>query len=119
MKERRGENTGDLLAWLEAWARIHGEDESNANPLVRLETISSGWSVTISLTKTKLEDQEFEEVEINRSPDDWIACWVDGGLEARDLEWQGRGGPSNLVELMTVFRSWASNVAPSDPAADA
>lgn len=84
---------------------------TTANPWVQIETNDPGWTITISLTDTAMQDIDFEEVEIDRSDTNWIHCWIDGGAEIRYLEWQGRGGSENLYELLTVFRSWVENHA--------
>ena len=79
---------------------------TTANPWVQIETNDPGWSATISLTGTAMQEIDFEGVEIDRSATDWIHCWVDGDAASRYLEWQGRGGSGNLFEILGVFRSW-------------
>ena len=97
------------LTWIQAWVQreFARADGRTANPWVQIETLDPGWSVTISLTGTTLVDVEFSEVEIVRSESNWVRCWVDGGVRANDLEWQGRGGAGNLVELLELFRRWS------------
>ena len=56
-----------------------------------------------------MESAEFDYVDIERS-DDWVNCWIDGGVETRTLEWQGRGGDRNLVEMLDRFRAWVESV---------
>lgn len=100
---------GDHLEWLESWvSREFGEGPvPTANAWVQIETLDPGWSATISLTDTSMQEIAFEEVEVERSESDWLHCWIDGGVESSDLEWQGRGGSSNLVEIIGSFRAWA------------
>jgi hypothetical protein len=98
----------DNVSWLQAWVRREfGEGlVETANPWVQIETLDPGWLATISLTDTAMQDVDFEEIEINRTESDWIHCWIDGGAGSHDLEWQGRGGGNNLVEIIRRFRSW-------------
>jgi hypothetical protein len=107
----------DRLHWLQEWVRREfGEGPvRTANPWVQIETLDAGWATIISLTDTTMELVEFEEIEALRSDRDWIHCWVDGGTQGRDLEWQGRGGSGNLEEIVGVFRSWVERSAAREP----
>jgi hypothetical protein len=98
----------DHLQWLQEWVRREfGEGPvPTANPWVQIQTLDPGWSATISLTDTAMQDVHFEDIEIGRTESDWVHCWIDGGIESRYLEWQGRGGSSNLEEILALFRSW-------------
>jgi hypothetical protein len=111
----------EIAAWFASWVqREFGEGpHPTANPWVQIETLDPGWGITISLTGTSLQEAGLQQVsagdlEIERSETDWIHVWVDGGLRDNYLEWQGRGGSSNLVELLRLFRDWADahTVAP-------
>lgn len=103
--------TGDELTWLQEWVcREFGDGPvPTANPWLSIETLDPGWAVTISLTGTAMQGVEFADVEFERAEEDWLHCWVDGGVETRDLEWQGRGGTANLREMLGLFRSWVEN----------
>jgi hypothetical protein len=98
----------DDLAWFQTWvSRAFGDaDVTTANPWVQIETNDPGWAATISLTGTAMENVDFRDVEVIRSEADWVRCWIDGGVSSRDLEWQGRCGTTNLVEMVGMFRSW-------------
>jgi hypothetical protein len=98
----------DDLSWLQTWvSREFGDaDVTTVNPWVQLETNDPGWAATISLTGTAMENVDFREVELIRSEADWFHCWIDGGVSSSDLEWQGRCGGSNLVEMVGLFQSW-------------
>src|SRR3954452_19631011 len=102
------------IDWLQEWVRREfGEGPvKTANPWALIETLDPGWLATISLTDTTMQDVDFEEIEIHRTESDWIHCWIDGGAEDRYLEWQGRGGSSNLVEIVGLFRSWVESHDP-------
>jgi len=104
----------DNVSWLQEWVlREFGEGPvKTANPWVQIETLDPGWSATISLTDTVMQDADFEEIEINRTESDWIHCWIDGGAGSHDFEWQGRGGSTNLGEIVRLFRSWVETHDP-------
>jgi hypothetical protein len=69
---------------------------------VSIENIDNpGWKVTVQLTDTGLQDVQFQALSIERSAMDWIHCAV------TDMNFQGRGGPHNLVEILGVFLDWA------------
>jgi hypothetical protein len=101
-----------FVAWLQDWAREEFGDSrtggSTANRWVEIQTLEPGWAVTVSLTGTSLQEagiraSEADDVEIIRGEHNW----VDGGTQGRDLEWQGRGGATNLPEILSLFRQWA------------
>src|SRR4051812_26729082 len=101
---REMSDPSEQLHWLQEWVRREfGEGPvPTANGWVQIETLEPGWSATISLTATAMQNVHFNEVEIDRTERDWIHCWIDGGVESRDLEWQGRGGSSNLAEILVL-----------------
>jgi hypothetical protein len=103
----------DHLQWLQEWViREFGEGPlPTANPWVQIESLDPGWSATISLTDTSMQDVGFAEIEVDRSDIDWLHCWIDGGVESRYLEWQGRGGSANLVDIVRTFREWVESHA--------
>jgi hypothetical protein len=105
-----------FASWLSTWVRDElGEGPpTTANRWAQIETLEPGWAVTISLTGTSLQDAglkeaQAEEIEIQRGEDDWVHCWIDGGIRGNDLEWQGRGGAVNLDELLGLFRDWVES----------
>jgi hypothetical protein len=75
---------------------------------VKIETLDNpGWSVTIDLEDTHLEDKFFKEVSYGVGeesvPDDnnWVLCRV------VDKSFQGRGGPDKLEEIIHNFLKWS------------
>jgi hypothetical protein len=57
--------------------------------------------VDIDLSETPLEGKPFTPLILDRTEDDWVNCQVDTG------KFKGRGGPSNLREIMRIFCEWA------------
>ena len=92
----------DVLLWLEQWygSQTNGEWEHECG--IRISTLDNpGWRVKIDLKDTELDGARLDRVVVERTDDDWIQCWTDG------TTFNGAGGPSNLVELLNRFRSFA------------
>ena len=98
------ENSDSLLEWLQDFylSACDGDWEDGVG--YTIATLDNpGWSIDFDLENTALEDRPFKPVRIERSEHDWVQCRVDPKL------FQGRGGPKNLTELLTIFRDWATS----------
>jgi len=94
----------DLLIWLQNWyaSQCNGEWEHSYG--IHIGTLDNpGWTIDINLRETELENKFMNEIEIERSDDDWIDCFI------RDKHFKGNGGPHNLIELLTIFKDWATH----------
>jgi hypothetical protein len=92
------------LRALEAWyaAQCDGDWEHSFG--ITIETLDNpGWAVRIDLADTPLAGRPFEQVRIDRSPDDWLRCSVEAEV------FKGAGGPGNLHEIVDVFDRWAKS----------
>jgi hypothetical protein len=75
---------------------------------VKMKTLDNpGWTLQVDIMETQLAHKEFKPVEIDRTPDDWIACRVEDGV------FKAAGGPRNLPEMISVFLEWATLAARS------
>ncbi len=87
----------DLCKWYAA--QCDGDWEHSYG--IRISTLDNpGWSVTVDLRGTALEDRPFDVVNVERGERDWMYCWVEEG------RFEGRGGPHNLADILEVFRTW-------------
>lgn len=69
---------------------------------IRISTLDNpGWSVFISLTDTKVQDNAFDSIENYRSDEDWTFCKVE------ENTFKGYGGVANLEEILSIFLDWA------------
>jgi hypothetical protein len=94
----------DDFVWLQKWYQSHCNGDWEHDSRIHIGTIDNpGWSLTINLQNTELEGKKFQEIEINRSENDWLFCTVKGSL------FEGRCGSDNLNEVLQSFRSWAEN----------
>ena len=63
-------------------------------------------SVSVTVDNPRLLDDvvanlsKFAEVNIERTPEDWLRCWVE-----KDV-FQGPGGKLNLIGMIGIFKSW-------------
>jgi hypothetical protein len=58
--------------------------------------------VKIPLNGTDLEERPFDRLEVERSEDDWLHAWIEGG------RWNAACGPLNLSEALGTFLAWSS-----------
>lgn len=98
-------SSNNLLSWLEDFYSNHCNGDWEHQYGLQIETIDNpGWSVTIDLVETRFEHRLFNRVEINRTEQDWIACWsIDG-------HWEGMGGSKNLQEILGIFKEWVEDL---------
>jgi hypothetical protein len=108
MIERDDKDDG-LLSWLQRWyaSQVNGEWEHVYG--VSISTLDNpGWRLKIDLKDTELERGRFERVELERTEDDWVRCWIKGDL------FEGACGPKNLVELLSHFRAFVQPHKPDE-----
>ncbi|MGW5969527.1 Imm53 family immunity protein [Streptomyces sp. NPDC055186] len=65
-----------------------------------------GWTVSIDLAETDLEEREYPHQETNRTTQDWLWAWT------AEKTFHAACGPGNLTEALTLFRTWAATIAP-------
>jgi hypothetical protein len=74
---------------------------------VEISTLDNpGWQVKIDLRGTRLDVVDGPRVEVTRSESDWVTCRVVDG------QYQGFGGPTNLLEILEHFREFLGMQAP-------
>ena len=66
-----------------------------------------GWSLNIALTGTELESQTFEPIQRLEHETEWVFC------QRTETQFQGRGGPLMLDELISIFLRWAESSSPA------
>jgi hypothetical protein len=91
-----------LLSDLQAWYAAQCDDNWEHDYGVIVGTLDNpGWSLTIDLIGTLLEDKEFAVIGRKESDDKWIECHVE------DKKFIGYAGAHQLEELISTFLSWA------------
>ena len=89
-----------LIEQIQAWysAQCNGDWEHQYG--VSIETIDNpGWSVTVDLLGTNLEDVRFQTYRDDKGEEDWILCEVGGG------KFVGTGDSGKLQTILEVFVS--------------
>ena len=68
---------------------------------IKIDTIDNpGWSLLVDLNGTQLEKEKFKKVRIDITEDNWVHCWIE------EEQFQGAGGPENLIDIIKIFISW-------------
>lgn len=92
----------DQLLWLSSWFATHCDGDWEHSYGIKFETTDNpGWAAEIDLCDAGLEDHNFLTIEIERSENDWLKCWLDG------TKFRIVCGPKNLFEAVLAFRHWA------------
>lgn len=61
-----------------------------------------GWSISVDLEDTELEDVPFAELRKNMDDDlDWLIC------TKQSTKFSGDGGPRQLERIISIFLDWA------------
>lgn len=94
------DNTDPLLALEDWYASVCNGDWEHIYG-VKIGTLDNpGWAVDIDLSETSLAGAQLDRVEVDRTDDDWLQYWVEGGV------FKGRGGVRNLSEILRCFAQW-------------
>jgi len=94
-------NKLDAILWLQKWyySNCDGDWEHDRN--IVITTIDNpGWSVTIKLEGTTLENDQSIEYYIDNTELDWYDCRL------KDNIFMGDGGPNNLLDIISIFKQW-------------
>lgn len=92
----------DDFLWLQKWYLAHCNGDWEHESRIHIGTIDNpGWSISVNLLDTELENKQFEKIHMERSEHNWIFCAV------RDGKFEGACGPMNLPEVFKIFRGWA------------
>lgn len=96
------------LARLEAWYLSQCDGDWEHSNGIKISTLDNpGWTVTVDLEDTELEDAPFVEVkrnEVGQNYDDeqeWLWC------SKVDKKFDGCGGPKQLEAIIEIFLAWA------------
>ena len=92
------------LEWLSHWFKKHCNGNWEASHKIEIDTLDNpGWFLTVDIKNTDLENKPFEKINIDRSAHDWLCCFTEEG------KFMGPCGPSNLPEVLQIFRNWVES----------
>lgn len=109
-------NNESNFGWLQYWyfANCDGDWEHGFG--IEISTLDNpGWSISINLKDTDVENQVFDPVKVDRSEDDWFYCRVEIDQKKQTKIFYGACGPENLDELIGVFRAWVGDQITAQP----
>ena len=94
-----------LLKWMQDWYGQHCDgDWEHAEHFIIQSTDDPGWLVSINLEETECEGKEFHSINIKNDKEDRYQCFLD------KKKFIGKGGPKNLIEILTTFKSWVQKL---------
>ncbi|HVX91265.1 MAG TPA: immunity 53 family protein [Candidatus Paceibacterota bacterium] len=92
---------------LQEWYRSQCDGDWEHGYGVKITTLDNpGWSVSIDLVGTAVEEKNFEPVlygvgkDAVEGSDEWLSCRVE------EKTFEGRGGPQKLEEILELFLQW-------------
>ena len=95
----------DVLADVQRWYNAQCDGDWEHSFGLSIQTLDNpGWSVTIDLTDTLLENQPFEPISLDDERGAWLTCCVGGSA------FRGMGDPSQLSRILEVFLNWAKTI---------
>jgi immunity protein 53 of polymorphic toxin system len=90
----------ELIERIQAWYAAQCDGDWEHHYGVSIETLDNpGWSVTVDLSGTTLENIRFQAYQENKGEKDWIFCEVVGN------KFVGRGDPGKLQTILEIFVS--------------
>jgi hypothetical protein len=105
----------NALREIQDWYRSECDGEWEHGYGVKINTLDNpGWSVTIHLDGTAVEERKFASVSYGLGKDaidgsdEWLYCRVE------EKKFEGRGGPHKLEEILEIFLRWTKQ--PNHPA---
>jgi hypothetical protein len=96
----------DVFVELQKWYENQCDGDWEHQYGIEIGTLDNpGWSVSIDLTDTDLEEKEFQKISNVEPERDWILCRIEEG------KFRGDGGPQMLEEIIKVFLDWMKAVS--------
>ena len=94
----------DLLEWLQEWYKSNCDGDWEHYYGVKIDTLDNpGWSITINLNDTLLENKKFETLQVYKSDNDWIYCSL------KENSFRGGGDSNKLKEIIKIFKKWVES----------
>jgi hypothetical protein len=90
--------------WLLNWHQSQCDGDWEHSAGIHIDTIDNpGWSISINLEGTELEQKKFQKIKIDNSETDWLRCFIE------DHSFKGCCGSLNFLEVLHIFRNWAED----------
>lgn len=87
--------------WLESWYRQQCDGDWEHQYGIRISTLDNpGWALDIDLGETECAGKKVLKKLVERNEENWVFVEVENDI------FRARGGPTNLSELIGLFRSF-------------
>ena len=94
----------DLLIWLQDWYKSMCDGDWEHVFGVKIDTLDNpGWTVSVNIADTSLENKPFNDIHNYVSDDDWMHCTV------KDGKFCGDGDSGKLIHMLEIFRKLANS----------
>lgn len=94
----------ETLTWIQDWFKEQCDGYWEHSYSIKIETLDNpGWSITINLEGTSLENTEIEYQLFEKAEDDWY------GFKSKNNLFEAVGDPNKLQILLEKFREIATN----------
>ncbi len=91
----------ELILWLQRWYHTNCDGDWEHNQNIIITTIDNpGWSVTINLEETSLENKPFDHIFVEKDDLDWFCCRIEQNRFLGDC------GVFNLLDVIAVFKNF-------------
>jgi Immunity protein 53 len=88
----------ELVEQIQAWYAAQCDGDWEHQYGMSIETLDNpGWSVTVDLSGTSLENIRFQTHQENKGEEDWIFC------EANGNKFVGKGDAGKLQTILEIF----------------
>lgn len=109
----------DVIAQLTKWYSNQCDGDWEHEFGIKISTLDNpGWWVCVDVGEVSTLSLPFEDVEVERSPSDWVHCkqkigTVFGSPDTAYAHLAGFCGPRNLDELLRLMLEYVQQVRPS------
>jgi immunity protein 53 of polymorphic toxin system len=95
----------NTLEWLQNWYLSQCDSDWEHEYGVKIETLDNpGWSISIDLVGTQLENKLFTPINHQKDEQNWLQCSVVNN------QFKGAGSALNLIKIVDIFRQWAEQI---------
>ena len=91
------------LQWLQEWYLLNCNNDWEHFYGIKIDTLDNpGWSLTIDLDETLWGDRDFQNIQVERTDNDWFFCSI------KNKVFKAACGPLNLSEVLGIFQNWVN-----------
>jgi hypothetical protein len=88
------------MFWLMKWFNhMYSEDTEHNHAIIMETNQDPGWSISISIEDTWLEEESFEQINEYRNPSDWFQYSIN------KAHFVSQCSPRNLIKILSKFRN--------------